>query len=113
MHPILVSGRRLLAYLAAWIPLVALLVFVASAAGGMSWMGAAAVLTPASLFYAFVCLSPWYLARVRPLGPAAAPSLAGTWMVASSVGGLLLAGSAALISWAFATPLAGSFARSD
>ena len=114
MHPILVSGRRLLAYLLAWIPLLALLVYVGWAAAGMSWRDAAAVLAPACLLYAFVCLSPWYICRAQgaslPLTAVAVSSVAGTWLAAGAVGGLLLAGSASVAAWALAKPAAGRFA---
>lgn len=109
MHPILVSGRRLLAYLLVWIPLLAFLVYVAWAAGGMSWFDAAVVLAPACLVYAFDCLSPWYICRVRPLSAAAGPALAGTWVAAAAGGGLTLAGVAWASGWAFNKPVAGRF----
>ena len=67
MHPILASRRRLLAYLLAWIPILALLIYVAWASGGVTWRDAAAVLAPACLVYAFACLSPWYICQTRPL----------------------------------------------
>ena len=109
MHPILVSGRRLLAYLLVWIPLLAFLVYVAWAAGGMPWLDAATVLAPACLVYAFDCLSPWYICRVRPLSTAAGPALAGTWVAAAAGGGLTLAGIAWASGWIFNTPVAGRF----
>jgi hypothetical protein len=114
MHPILVAGRRLLAYLLAWIPLLALLVYAGWAAAGMSWRDAAAVLAPACLLYAFVCLSPWYICRAqgapRPLSAAAVPGLVGTWLAAGAAGGLLLAGSASLAASALGMATAGRFA---
>ena len=74
MHPILASRRRLLLYLLAWIPILALLAFVTRAATSVTWRDAIAVLAPACLVYAFVCLSPWYICRARPLRPANAVS---------------------------------------
>ena len=67
MHPVLESRRRLSLYLLAWTPLVALMAYVVWATGGISWGDALAVLAPASLVYAFACLSPWYLSRAMPL----------------------------------------------
>jgi hypothetical protein len=99
MHPILASRRRLVAYLLAWIPIVALLVWVSWASGGVSWQDAAAVLAPACLVYAFACLSPWYICQTRPLRVANLPYLAATWGAAAVVVSLLLVGSARLAAY--------------
>ena len=109
MHPILVSGRRLLGYLLAWLLLLALLVYVASASAGMPWRDAAMVLAPACLIYAFDCLSPWYICRVRPLTPGNAPALAVTWVAAAAGGGLTLAACAWLAAWLLNKPVGGRF----
>jgi two-component system sensor histidine kinase AlgZ len=94
MHPILGSRRRLLLYLLAWTPILALLAFVTRAATGLAWRDAIAILAPACLVYAFVCLSSWYICRARPLRPANAVSLLATFAIAASVESLILAGSA-------------------
>jgi two-component system sensor histidine kinase AlgZ len=109
MHPILVSGRRLSAYLLAWVPLLALIVYLAWEAAGMPWRDAAAVLAPACLLYAFDCLSPWYICRVRPLHASEPVTLAVTWLAAASAGGLTLAGSAWLAAQVMGKSLAGRF----
>ncbi len=96
MHPILASRRRLLLYLAAWVPVCALLSFIAWSAAGVRAADAAKVLAPACLFYAFVCLSPWYICRARPLTLASAASLALTYATAAVAAGMLLAGGARL-----------------
>ena len=67
MHPILATRVRILLYLAGWIPMLALLDYVLWTSGGVSWMDGAAVLAPACAVFAFACLSPWPLCRVRPL----------------------------------------------
>src|ERR1039457_3975684 len=103
MHPILASRRRLVAYLLAWIPILALLVWVAWASGGVSWQDAAAVLAPACLVYAFACLSPWYICQTRPLGLSGLSDLLPTWGAAAAVVSLLLVGGA----WVAASALAG------
>src|SRR5471032_1620389 len=82
MHPIL-AARRLPLYLAAWTPILALLVYVTWMAGGVTWWSAAAVLTPACLVYAFACLSPWYIGRTRPLRLSNLSGLLFTWGTAS------------------------------
>jgi signal transduction histidine kinase len=107
MHPLLTSFRRLLLYLAAWIPACALLVYLTRESGGASWRDAATVLAPACAVYAFVCLSPWYVCRTRlPRAATALPAmfgaaalaaglvfLASAWLTASALGrgGLLTA----------------------
>lgn len=110
MHPILLSGRRLTAYLLAWVPLLGFLVYVAWATTGMAWQDAAAVLAPACAIYAFDCLSTWYIARVRPLNEPAAFSLVATWFVAAAGGGLTLAGCAWLAGLLLHKPVEGRFA---
>jgi two-component system, LytTR family, sensor histidine kinase AlgZ len=92
MHPLLESPRRLLAYLLAWIPLSALLVYVMWASGGVTWVDAAAVLAPACLLYAFTCLSPWYICVTLPLGRERWESVAMTFGVAAVACSLVLVG---------------------
>ena len=102
MHPLLESSRRLALYLMAWIPLLALLVYVMWASGGMTWMDAAVVLAPSCLVYAFACLSPWYICGTLPLGPDRWQSLAMTFGMASTAGSLVLVGGAWLTASAVA-----------
>jgi len=99
MHPIL-AARRLPLYLAAWTPILALLVYVTWMAGGVTWWSAAAVLTPACLVYAFACLSPWYIGRTRPLRLSNLSGLLFTWGTASVAGSLVLVGSVRLAAFA-------------
>jgi hypothetical protein len=94
MHPLLASRRRVLLYLLAWTPILALLVYVTSAYGAASWQDAAAALAPACALYAFVCLSPFYVCRSRPLSLARTSGLAGTFGAAALAGGLTFAGAA-------------------
>ncbi|MGA2146696.1 MAG: histidine kinase [Bryobacteraceae bacterium] len=99
MHPILVSRRRLLAYLAAWVPLAALLVWLNRSAGGADWRQGAAAIVPACFLYAFACLSSWYLCRIRPLALAAFFPLAVNFAAVAAAGGLLLAGAGLFAAW--------------
>src|ERR1700677_5037789 len=78
MHPILASGRRVLFYALAWTLILALLTAVLWVSGGVDWQTAVRGLAPACSLFAFICLTPWYLCRVRPLrrpNRAVAPSL--------------------------------------
>jgi LytS/YehU family sensor histidine kinase len=94
MHPILASRVRTLFYLAAWIPILALLDYVLWTSGGVSWADGAAVLAPACLVFAFACLSPWTLCRVRPLRLSNVPALAFTWTGAAAAASGTLVGAA-------------------
>ncbi len=68
MHPIFSRRAWLVAYLAAAGVGAALLALLLRAAGALSWSTAAGLAGPLALLYAFVCLTPWYLCRVLPLG---------------------------------------------
>jgi two-component system, LytTR family, sensor histidine kinase AlgZ len=67
MHPILASARRAAFYCGAWVAIAALLVYAMHDAAGVAWQDAARGLIPACLIEAFLCLTPWYLCRVRPM----------------------------------------------
>ncbi len=67
MHPILEKPRRLLGYLAAWIPLTGIMVALLVLSGHLAPAEAAILSVPANVFFAFFCLSSWYLCRVTPL----------------------------------------------
>src|SRR5438045_967015 len=94
MHPILATRRRLLLYLMAWLPILALLVYVTWMAGGISVGQAAEVLAPACLIFAFTCLSTWYIGRIQPLRLPNLGQLLFTWGAASVAGSLVLVGGA-------------------
>jgi two-component system, LytTR family, sensor histidine kinase AlgZ len=103
MHPLLASRKRLLLYLLAWTPIVGLLVYV-SHAGGAGVLDAIAVFWPAMVAFAFICLSPWPICRIRPLGVATAPALLGTFTGAAVAGSLALVGVAATVSYGISRP---------
>ena len=67
MHPILARGGRLALYLGLWLLVSALLAALLAGRVGLTWAQAALVALPASLAYAFVCLSAWYVARGLPI----------------------------------------------
>ncbi len=101
MHPIFGQLRRLLLYLAAWIPLAALLAYLLSVAGELSRVESACLALPLCFLYAFVCLSAWYPCRVTPLDRTAINRLAlthlggalvcsGVWVFAAWILGWLL-----------------------
>ena len=90
----------MLAYLLAWLPVLALLAFVAKAAGGLAWWQELALLTPACGVFAFACLSPWYLCRALPLHRVGWLNLLSTFGVAAAAGSLVFVGSIKLVALA-------------
>jgi two-component system, LytTR family, sensor histidine kinase AlgZ len=94
MHPLFEARARILLYLAGWIPVLALLDYVLWTSGGVSWWDGAAVLAPACLVFAFACLSPWNICRVRPLRLADVVALSITWTGAAAASAAILAGAA-------------------
>jgi two-component system, LytTR family, sensor histidine kinase AlgZ len=91
MHPILARKRRLLPYLAASLPLGALLTVLLARPGAYSLAQAAAVGFPLAVVYAFLGLSAWYPCRSLPLTRAKVPVLL------ASHGGAALVTSAAWV----------------
>ncbi|MES1261656.1 MAG: histidine kinase [Acidobacteriota bacterium] len=105
MHPILQSWRRFATWMAGWIPVGAILVLVAHLSGRMRYMEAALVMAPATLVFAFVCLSPFYVCRSLPLRSAPPFKL----MLNHLAAALLLSGGVMLIARFTASMLAPSF----
>src|SRR5579862_8330684 len=90
MHPLLVSGAALAIYLAGWVPLAALLVYVLEASGNLGWAASTAIVLPACAVYAFVCLSPFYVVRMLPLRTAGPARILLTNFSAAIAGSILL-----------------------
>jgi two-component system, LytTR family, sensor histidine kinase AlgZ len=85
MHPILHNWKASLLYLAAWVPLGAILGLLISVAGALTALETAAIIVPVSVILAFVCLSPWYACRALPLKSAGAARLLGQHLLAAVV----------------------------
>ena len=98
MHPILATRWRTLLYLSGWVPILALLDYLRWASGGASWVQNTAILAPACFLFAFACLSPWPMCRVRPLRLADTVTLAVTWTAAAAAAAATFTGAA----WAMA-----------
>jgi two-component system sensor histidine kinase AlgZ len=81
MHPIFQDRNSLLAYVAAWVPLGAMLSYVVKTSGRLEWLETAAFTAPLTFVLAIVCLSPWYLARSLPLGSSSRAKVIGTNLV--------------------------------
>jgi two-component system sensor histidine kinase AlgZ len=67
MHPIFNRRASLLLYIALWMVLSVLLAGLLRMPGQLSWRDALIISAPLCLFYAFVCLTPWYVCRNLPL----------------------------------------------
>lgn len=100
MHPLIAKQGRLSLYLLAWVPLALLLAYLLVMMGGLVWLEAVILALPLALFYALICLAPWYMCRALALGStsilkileyqsAAAAVAALIWIVAAK--GLALA----------------------
>ncbi|HTV58046.1 MAG TPA: histidine kinase [Verrucomicrobiae bacterium] len=97
MHPILSQYRRLALYLLSWIPFAALFAVLLAVPRTLSWREAIFLSLPLSLLYAFICLTPWYTCRTRPIDklPASrilsehfigALAASGLWLLAIELG---------------------------
>jgi two-component system sensor histidine kinase AlgZ len=88
MHPILANRRLLALYLGVWAPFALLLALLYSLVGPAPRLEALAVMVPMAAFYAFLCLSAWYLARALPIQTTAPGrlllTLAGTALLSSA-----------------------------
>jgi two-component system sensor histidine kinase AlgZ len=67
MHPLLSRRSYLGAYLAVWLPLACLLVFLIRVSGGIGVVAATVLLLPMAALFATGCLATWYTCRATPL----------------------------------------------
>lgn len=107
MHLILRDRRKLLPYLAAWIPVAGLLAILLQLAGDMGWTLALLVALPMSLFCAFQSLAFWYLCLATPLGSTGARRLIGVHATGAVVSCILWLGAGRL--WVFLLQRTGLF----
>ena len=89
MHPLLATKGRFTLYLLGWLPVGGVLGYLLSFTGQLPLIQAEALALPLALFFAFVCLAPWYMCRVLPLGRSHIPKLIGNHVAAAVVAGLL------------------------
>src|SRR5579863_9671212 len=68
MHPIFTKKTWFAAYLGVWAFVAVMLAGLLRMPGVLTWREALVIATPLCLFYAFVCLTPWYMCRQLPLG---------------------------------------------
>lgn len=85
MHPIFQNRGALAAYLGFWVVVALSLGVLLRLAGDATWDEALLLSAPPCVFYAFMCLTPWYTCKVLPLGSA-------PWrLIANHVGAAVLA----------------------
>src|SRR5580704_12151215 len=67
MHPIFNRRGSFLLYIGLWVVLAVLLAGLLRMPGRLAWRDALIIAAPLCLFYAFVCLAPWYVCSYLPL----------------------------------------------
>jgi DNA-binding LytR/AlgR family response regulator len=98
MHPILVSRARVAFYQLAWLPWAAAGAGLLAGPGKLPWLQSALTAAGLALFYALVCLSPWYSGRHLPFQPSAIGKLLLNHGAAALIAAALLLGLARLMS---------------
>jgi two-component system sensor histidine kinase AlgZ len=100
MHPIFRNTTSLGAYLALWTVLAAAIAALMRIPGDLTWSQALSMAVPLCMFYAFVCLTPWYLCRAYPLGTARVARLLINQLAAAILACTLWIGAARLLAFA-------------
>jgi two-component system, LytTR family, sensor histidine kinase AlgZ len=99
MHPILARSGRLASYLLPWGCLGAVLAYLLGINSGLGWEGVAVAL-PLCLFYALVCLTPWYTCRFLPLAGGQITKAVLNQVAAAFIASVMWLGVARLLGWA-------------
>ena len=100
MHPIFRNAARLGAYFALWTLLAAVVAALIRVPSTLNWSQSLSVGVPLCMFYAFVCLTPWYLCRAFPLGSARVERLLINQLAAAVLACTLWIGAAQLMAFA-------------
>src|SRR5215472_15232885 len=98
MHPILTNPLRLTLYVVAWAPFAGAAALLVRNAGPGRWTQAALTAACLTIFYALVCLSPWYSGRYLPLQASAIGKLLINQGAAALAAAALLVGLAKLLA---------------
>jgi two-component system sensor histidine kinase AlgZ len=97
VHPILADRRRLAIYLSAWVLVEMLLALLLIRDGTLRLAPAAILAAPLAIFYAFICLSAFYVCRTAPLETTAPERTLSVHVAAAAVSsGIWLLGARAL-----------------
>src|SRR6267378_3295101 len=103
MHPLL-TRNRLRLYLLAWVPLIAVSIYVLATRGTLGWLQATALAIAVFLFYALLCLSAWYPCRATPLGKVSFIRFLLTHLTAAAIMSLIWTQAGAALSYAVLSP---------
>src|ERR1051326_5221896 len=109
MHPILKSWRRFGIWMAAWIPVGAILILVVRLSARLTLSECLFVMTPAVVVMAFVCLSPYYVCRSLPLRSAPREKI----VIHHAAAAFTLTGGVLLVAQFAASVLGASFRSLD
>jgi hypothetical protein len=94
MHPILADRRSLALYLAAWLPVVALMTSAMVLTGWGGWAQSLVFVFPLTTVYAFLCLAAWYPCRALPLSERRATTAVTTHVATATISAALWVGMA-------------------
>lgn len=100
MHPIFRNTTRLGAYMGLWTLLAAVLAALIRVPTSLSWSQSLSVAVPMCMFYAFACLTPWYICRAFPLGSPQVTRLLVNQLAAAILACALWIGLARLLAFA-------------
>src|SRR5215475_12096423 len=103
MHPLLSRRSYLVAYLAVWLPLAFLLIFLVVVSGGIGATEAIILLLPMAALYAAACLATWFTCRATPLWTSGFSRVAATHLIAALFLSYLWAQTGRLYARALAT----------
>ncbi|HEY6548434.1 MAG TPA: histidine kinase [Vicinamibacteria bacterium] len=90
MQPILSDRRHLIAYVAAWEVLGALIALLLALTDRFSWVEALVLALPLSALYAFICLGAFWVCRATPLTTAGLARVMGAQLAAAALSSLVL-----------------------
>src|SRR5207253_920030 len=99
VHPILANRVRTVLYVAAWIPIAALLSQLVAHDKTLSFSEAALIVFPMCLVYAFLCQASWYLCRAVPLQESEIVRLCVTHATAAAVSAAVWVGIGYIWVW--------------
>jgi two-component system sensor histidine kinase AlgZ len=83
MHPLLSRRSYMVAYLAVWVPLALLLIFLVTVSGGIGATESIILLLPMAALYAAACLATWFTCRATPLWSSGFTRVAATHLIAA------------------------------
>jgi len=106
VHPVLANRTRTFLYVAAWLPIAALLTQVIASRGTLGWSETAAIVVPMCLVYAFICQASWYLCNAIRLNETENVRLVISHSTAASLSAALWVG----LGWIWARLLQVTFA---